>query len=150
MLEYGLIVALFGCLALLGLMAFIRLAPANLADWHRPLALDVWSNGGPWDRVVPMTGGASLRLSVHKGAPGDLLARLDAIAMAAPRTKRLAGSVETGRITWESRSLFWGFPDYTTADVRADGLYIHARLRFGRRDFGVNAARLADWLARLP
>lgn len=69
--------------------------------------------------------------------------------MTTPRTLRLAGSVAEGRITWETRSLFWGFPDYATAEVRPDGLYNYARLRFGSSDFGVNAARLQDWLSRL-
>lgn len=96
-----------------------------------------------------MTGGALLRLSPDRGAPADLLARLDRVALSDPRTRRLAGSPDAGRITWESRSLIWGFPDYTTAELRADGLYIHARLRFGGSDMGVNAARLADWLSRL-
>jgi uncharacterized protein (DUF1499 family) len=99
--------------------------------------------------VVPLTGGAALRLAPARGAPADLLARLDAIALATPRTIRLAGSPADGRITWVTRSLLWGFPDYTTAEARPDGLYIHARLRFGRSDLGVNAARLQDWLGRL-
>ena len=146
MLTWFLTIAL---LALASLMAFIRLSPADPADWHKPPALYGWDHGAPWDEVVPLTGGASLRLSAQKGAPKDLLARLDALAMATPRTQRLAGSVEEGRITWQTRSLLWGFPDYTTADVRADGLYVHGRLRFGRSDLGVNAARLTDWLARL-
>jgi hypothetical protein len=99
--------------------------------------------------VVPTTGAASLRLGPEAGAPSDLLARLDAVALATPRTTRLAGSVSEGRITWVTRSAVWGFPDYTTAEARADGLYLQARLRFGREDMGVNAARLRDWLARL-
>ncbi|MFN4131327.1 MAG: DUF1499 domain-containing protein, partial [Paracoccaceae bacterium] len=100
-------------------------------------------------QVVPMTGGASLRLSQAKGAPGDLLVRLDRAAMATPRTMRLAGSAQAGRISWVTRSALWGFPDITTAEVREDGLYVHARLRFGREDLGVNAKRLERWLAAL-
>ena len=61
-------------------------------------------------------------------APGDPLssgtpeapdlAALDAVAMAWPRTERLAGGPEEGRITWVTRSALVGFPDYTTAAVR--------------------------------
>lgn len=130
--------------ATLAFAAWVRLAPSDPAAWHVPPQAE-----GPWDEVVPLTGAASLRLSAAKGAPADLLARLDAIAMATPRTTRLAGSVEEGRITWVTRSALWGFPDFTTAEVRGDGLYLHARLRFGREDMGVNAARLRDWLNRL-
>jgi hypothetical protein len=144
----GLTVA-FLIIAVLALMAWVRLAPVDTAALHVSSSLSGWDNGGPWDEVVPMTGAASLRLSAAKGAPADLLARLDAVAMATPRTLRLAGNVEEGRMTWETRSRVFGFPDYTTAEVRADGLYIHARLRFGREDMGVNAARLQAWLKQL-
>ncbi len=135
----------FLIIAALGLMAFVRLSPTDVQAWH----VAVPDQTGAWDSVVPLTGGATLRLSAAKGAPRDLLARLDAIAMATPRTTLLAGSVDTGRITWETRSALWGFPDYTTAEVRDDGLYVRARLRFGQSDLGVNAQRLTDWLAQL-
>ena len=136
----GLILA-FGLIALLGLMAFVRLAPMDAARWHVPLPPQAEASAP--DTVVPMTGAAALRLT---SAPApDLLARLDTVAMATPRTTRLAGSVEEGRITWVTRSALWGFPDITTAEVRDDGLHIWARLRFGREDTGVNAARLTTW-----
>ena len=144
----GLAVA-FVLIALVALMVWVRLAPVDAVALNAPPSLYGWDQGGPWDEVVPMEGGASLRLSTSKGAPSQLLAQLDAIALATPRTIRIAGSVDEGRITWETRSMIWGFPDYTTAEARPDGLYIHARLRFGRSDMGVNAARLEDWLAKL-
>jgi Protein of unknown function (DUF1499) len=135
----------------LGLMAavvafalYVRLAPADPARWHRaPVAT------GDWGNVLAANNGASLRLGPDAGAPADLLARLDAVALAAPRTRRLAGSLAEGRITWVTRSALWGFPDYTTAEARPDGLYIEARHRFGQSDLGVNAARLKIWLASL-
>lgn len=129
-------------------MAYVRLAPVTVGDWHADLAA-AFAADTRWDTVVAEEGGALLRLTPHRGAPADLLARLDAVALATPRTRRLAGSVEEGRITWETRSALWGFPDYTTAEARPDGLYVHARLRFGRSDLGVNAKRLAAWLAQL-
>ena len=135
--------------AALALAAWVRLAPSDPATWHVSPSLHGWDQGAPWDRVVPLTGGAALKLSPARGTPADLLARLDAIALASPRTTRLAGSPAEGRITWITRSQLWGFPDYTTAEARPDGLYLHARLRFGRSDMGVNAARLQDWLGRL-
>jgi hypothetical protein len=46
-----------------------------------------------------------------------------------------------------------GFPDYVTAEVSqtpaGTRLDIVSRLRFGTVDFGVNAARLKDWLSQL-
>lgn len=127
-----------------GFAAYVRLAPSDPARWHVSPRADV-----PWGEVAAEWASATLRLPLESGDPRALLARLDAVALATPRTQRLAGGVDEGRITWVSRSLLWGFPDYTTAEVQADGLYIFARLRFGGGDSGVNAARLREWLSRL-
>lgn len=145
--NLGLILA-FALVALLGLMAFVRLAPSDPGRWHTLPDVAQWEDA-PWGQVMPLTGAARLRLPLDQGTPADLLARLDAVALATPRTQRLAGSVAEGRITWVTRSALWGFPDYTTAQMMPDGLYVDARLRFGREDMGVNAARLQDWLASL-
>jgi len=145
-------------LIVLGGMAYIRLAPSDPARWHVMAPPADGSVGGEpasagIDAVKEVPGGAHAMLTVPDAAPADVLARLDAIALATPRTRRLAGSPGDGMITWVTRSAVFGFPDYTTAAARADGavttLTLHARQRFGRRDLGVNAARLRDWIARL-
>ncbi len=117
-----------------GLMAYVRLAPVDAALWHIALASPL-PNGA--DAVIPAAN------------PAETLAQLDTIALATPRTRRIAGSATEGRITWETRSLLWGFPDYTTAQITATGVSLYARQRFGSKDLGVNAARLAAWLAQL-
>jgi len=119
--------------AVVGLMAFVRLAPSEPMRWHQmPETIT--------DR--DLEGGAMRR------AEGDL-ATLDAIIRDTRRTRVLAGSVEQGMVTYVTRSRVFGFPDYTT--VRQDGemLEIYARLRFGRSDLGVNADRVDRWLGRL-
>jgi uncharacterized protein (DUF1499 family) len=138
------LVALFATIA--GVAAYVRLAPSDPLRWNvEPSKAKQWDQSSSWNEVITQKSGAVLRLR-----PNDkLLARLDAIALATPHTIRLAGSVEQGRITWITRSPFWGFPDYTTAQNTPDGLYIHARLRFGKSDLGVNAKRLREWLAKL-
>ncbi|MBM3609420.1 MAG: DUF1499 domain-containing protein [Alphaproteobacteria bacterium] len=146
MLTAGLAIVL---ITLAGLMAAIRLAPVDVAQWHQPLSALAQSPEAPAGEVIALEGGARLRILAGTLPPQELLAKLDTIAMASPRTRRVAGSAADGRITWETRSLFWGFPDYTTAEAQADGVILYARLRFGRRDFGVNAARLKEWLARI-
>jgi Protein of unknown function (DUF1499) len=146
--NMGLFIA-FAIVGFLALASFIRLAPADPAAWNQLPDLYTWGTDGPYDAVIPMTGAASLRLSPSKGDPAELLSRLAVIAAETPRTTLVAGSPDDGRMTWETRSLIWGFPDYTTAEIRPDGLYIYARLRFGRSDMGINAARLTDWLSRL-
>lgn len=129
-------------------MAWIRLAPSDPARWNiDPPAFAGQMAAGP-EGVTTVPLGARARLVAPDDTPEQALARLDAIALATPRTTRLAGSPEAGRITWITRSLVFGFPDYTTATVTASGIDLYARERFGRYDFGVNAARLRDWATR--
>ena len=129
-----------------GVMAFIRLAPTNPALWH--IALDprpaVIATPSP-DKVTTVQIGGYVDLT--SADPIQTLAKLDSIALAFPRTTRVAGSAETGRITWMTRSLFWGFPDFTTAESTPQGVTVFARQRFGAGDWGVNAARLTAWLS---
>ena len=131
-------------------MAFIRLAPTNPSLWHvalDPRPLDI-ATPSP-DRVTALPNGAYVDLTAAADQSQALLAKLDGIALASPRTLRIAGSAETGRITWQTRSAFWGFPDYTTAESTPDGVTIYARQRFGAGDWGVNAARLTAWISAL-
>lgn len=128
---------------LAGLMAYVRLAPSDPALWHIDLASRPAAIASPSpDTVTQLKNGAY----IDSTAP---LAAWDAAAMATPRTTRLAGSVAEGRVTYITRSLLWGFPDYTTAQTTPQGTLIFARQRFGGNDWGVNAARLRDWLANL-
>ncbi len=133
----------FGIIAFLGVLAFVRLAPSDPAVWHVDLAAPGFDPAGgqvfcitPDNRYGPVADGA--------------LARLDAIALATPRTERLAGSPEEGRITWVTRSRLMGYPDYTTAQAMpGPGLCVFGRQRFGSKDFGVNAARVGVWMQEL-
>ncbi|MCX8508932.1 MAG: DUF1499 domain-containing protein [Rhodobacteraceae bacterium] len=143
---------LYGLLwGLAGGMAYIRLAPDDAARWHRVLA----SPPGVQATVRVVSGGAWVRETFPGVDPRTLLERLAAVALDTDRTVRLAGQPEEGRITWVTRSAFFGFPDYTTAeaepevDGRGTRLTVFARLRYGRSDFGVNGARLRQWMARL-
>lgn len=125
----------------LGFGLYVRLAPSDPARWH--LAPDLGAAQGLVPGTVKrLTGAAMLRLAP---ASSETLAALDRAALATARSRRLAGSVQEGRITWVTRSRLWSFPDYTTAELTPDGLVLHARLRFGREDMGVNAARLRAW-----
>jgi uncharacterized protein (DUF1499 family) len=128
-------------LVLVAAALWVRLAPTDAARWHSD----------------PLQGAAGLNSHVAKAfvalPPADALSALDTVALATPRTLRLAGSADEGRITWITRSALWAFPDFTTASAVPDGqgasLVIHARSRFGVSDMGVNAARVNGWLARL-
>ena len=145
--------AILAALVVIGLAAFVRLAPTDFALWHVDIGTDLPAEQGPCADHITAGRGAARAVCLLPEGFDTVLARLDAIATATPRTKRLTGDPASGRITWVTRSAVWGFPDYITAQTlrTPDGtrLEIIARLRFGGSDFGVNAARLRDWLAAL-
>ena len=128
------IVILLGCLLALG--AYVRLAPSDPALWHE---MPEVTENKDFEGGVIRTGTA--------GPQG--LSLLDRIIMSGPRTHVLAGSVESGMVTYVVRSKLWGFPDYVTARQVGDDLQIYSRLRFGRSDMGVNKARVEGWLSVL-
>ena len=125
-----------GVLLLGGVSAFARLAPSDPEQWHvMPEGLQPGDEAGSAVRMVP--------------DDGTTLAQLDKIIRATPRTTVLAGSVEEGMITYITRSLVFGFPDYTTVARRDGQIVLYGRLRIGKADMGVNAARLDGWLNQL-
>lgn len=116
-------------LLIVGFVAYVRLAPHDAQRWHVPVTAES-DKTMKWGaiRVLP--------------AGPDTLAQVDAAARALDRTQVLAGSVDEGRITYVTRSRLFGFPDYTTVEQSDGKVRMMARLRFGRSDMGVNAARL--------
>lgn len=123
-------------IAMLGVLAYVRLAPSDPEAWHvtPKVEADKTFRNGATRRVL--TGGGGLK-------------KLETIALTEPRTEIFAGSSESGMITFVSRSRLVGYPDYTTAMQVGEDLLIYARSRFGRRDFGVNAARVDGWIDAL-
>jgi hypothetical protein len=132
-----------------GFVAYVRLAPHDVERWHRQSAAQGMgeiksASGFVWRQAI-------------QGDSTALLAKLDAAAVATPRTTRLAGGVEEGKVTYVTRSRLMGFPDYSTIGIydgpAGDGtgpyLEINSRLRFGRSDLGVNRQRVKGWLSGL-
>ena len=140
----------FAIIAALGLLAYIRLAPSDPALWHVSPVTAAQAGQGPClDTITTQTNGARAAC-LSLDTPETILSKLDQTALATPRTTRLAGTPQSGRITWITRTALIGFPDYTTAEASqtptGTRLDIHARLRFGGSDFGVNTSRLRAWL----
>ena len=128
-------------------LVYIRLAS------HDAMVLHVSPpTGATLDTPVIMQGSA-LFVQAFAAPPDTVLHALDRIALATPRTSTLKGDVKEGMITYITRSRVFGFPDYTTVQVIADGqgsrVTLYGRLRFGRSDFGVNEARIRGWLKAL-
>ena len=101
---------------------------------------------------------ADAETRAYPSSPRALLARFDAIARAQPRTRVVAGDLDSLMITYVQRSRIFGFPDYLTVKAVAvesatgeggAGLIVWSRARYGRGDFGVNRARVETWLALL-
>jgi len=126
-----LVLGVVGITLVLGV--YVRLAPTDPDRWHEmPGAVTNRDLSGGAMRVV--------------GAGENGLARMDEIIRATPRTEVLAGSIESGMKTYVTRSKVIGFPDYTTVRATGPQLELYGRLRFGKSDMGVNAARLDRWI----
>jgi len=128
--------------------AYVRLAPSDPQQFNT-IPGDFTGQAG----YVALKGGAIWESAVIEATAEDGLAALQDVALATPRTKLLAGSVEAGKLTFITRSAIFGFPDYTTIMARPqDGgsqVRIYARLRFGTSDLGVNRARISAWVPAL-
>ncbi|MEM8854477.1 MAG: DUF1499 domain-containing protein [Pseudomonadota bacterium] len=132
--------------AAIAVLVAIRTLPSDPDEWHvDPLAAEDPGEAGVL--LVPP------EAPVFTVSPEALAEAFDTVAMAAPRTKRLAGSPDDGFTTYIVRSKWMGFPDYVSVrTLPADGgstLAVFSRLRFGGSDLGVNTARLEAWLAAL-
>ena len=150
-MVYGLIFALVIAFALL--VAFVRLAPDDPARWNIPVSDASPAVAGPCAMQVHLAPKGAKATCLVPGDPATALGRLNAAALAAPRTTALAGTPQQGRMTWVSRSKLMAFPDYITAEAvptpQGTRLDIYSRQRYGGYDWGVNALRLQAWLATL-
>ena len=123
--------------ALIVLAIYVRLSPIKAAQWHaQPPVAEVGTH---------RTAGSVLVIR-EVDAPRAVMNALDTVIIASPRTMRLAGTPEDGLVTYVTRSAAWGFPDLTTVAVENGVLRVYARLRFGKSDLGVNAARVTAWV----
>lgn len=123
--------------------AYVRLAPTDPGAWNEPITAT---------ESADLTGGA---IRVLK-ADIERYRRVRREMSDLPRTQVIARAREIKgaqnderRVTYVTRSLFWGFPDYTTVQFSDGVLTLYGRLRFGRSDLGVNADRLQRVLRRI-
>ncbi|PTW50121.1 DUF1499 domain-containing protein [Rhodovulum kholense] len=145
-----LVLLLLGIAAVGGAVWF-RMVPDDPGVWHvdpltatkpeTPNAALVRPEGG--DRAAP----------VYALTPEALAEAFDAMALAQPRTSRIAGAPGDLFMTYVQRSALWGFPDYISVRILPEGdgatWAAFSRSRYGHSDLGVNAKRLTDWQAAL-
>ena len=142
------IVATLGAAAFGG-SAFVRMSPVEAARWHVDPEADGRTGPG---RYLVAEGGDRPPLTLS-APPAAVLEALNHIALAWPRTQRIAWEPGIGRATYMTRSRVMGFPDFTSVKVAPDGqgsaVTAYARLRYGREDMGVNRDRVTAWLTGL-
>jgi hypothetical protein len=128
-------------LVFVGLQAYIRFAPSDAANWTVDANADA-------PGAYPKEGGFKVVAEVD-GDADALLGAFDTAMMAQPRTQQL-GAVD-GQQIYVTRSLLWGFPDYTTAALSDDRnrATFYSRLRFGKSDMDINRKRLREVLGTI-
>ncbi|WP_170168816.1 DUF1499 domain-containing protein [Rhodovulum iodosum] len=138
-------------LAVVGGGLYFRNVPDDPGTWHVD-PLTAVKPDTPNAALIRPEGGDSAA-PVYEATPEALAEALDAVAMAEPRTKRIAGGPEDLWTTYVQRSAAWGFPDYISVKViAAEGGATWAafsRARYGSDDLGVNGERLERWQAAL-
>lgn len=143
------VIAIGLLVALAAVMLYVRFTPTDPAYWHvDPRAIAKPSKPNNW-LIRPVGGDA--RPPHYRAEVADLVAAIEAAAAAMGDMTRIAGTPESGHLTYISRTKWMGFPDFTTFRVYStdDGVSFAAlaRARFGQSDMGNNRARLDAMLA---
>jgi uncharacterized protein (DUF1499 family) len=115
-------------------------------------------NGRPNQGLVlpPGFGGATqphVESPIFTASARALMTAVKQFATEEPRTELVHGDAGNGQCELVARSRVFGFPDRITVAVFAmpgeadrSALAIWSRAVYGRRDFGVNRARVERWL----
>ncbi|MGG7566406.1 DUF1499 domain-containing protein [Rhodovulum sp. DZ06] len=145
-----LVIAALIALVALGLAVRVRTAPDRVADWHVD-PVEGARTGKPNDVLVGPMAGADRPAPTWDASPEMLMHSFSMVAEGAENTTLLAGSEQALHATWIQRTPLMAFPDYISVRaLPAEGgatLAIWSRSRYGHSDLGVNARRVADWIA---
>jgi len=139
-------------LSVFGMALYVRLAPSKSAAWH----VD------PMTAHLPDTPNAFLQKpgegqypSLEFDRDAHSLAQIfDALILATPHSRRLAGQPSDLFVTYVVRTPLMRFPDYVSmrfidlGEGRAT-YAVFSRSRFGHSDLGVNKKRFMSWVKRL-
>ncbi len=142
------VVAGAAVLAVVGLSAYVRLAPlpAEVVQAD-PEAAE--RTGKPNDHLIAP--GGDRESFVSDVAPEEMFEQLEAAFLAQPRTERVEADMDDGRLTLVQRSRLMGYPDVISVRVSPDGagsrVSVWSQSIYGQSDMGVNRARLQLWLA---
>lgn len=138
-----------------GAMIYVRVAPLDPDSWHvDPVTAPTPETPNSFRVLAPgATPGTEEMVSpVYAVPPAELMKAFNDMALAQPRTERLAGTPDgQGFVTYVQRTPLVGYPDYISVRAVSAGngqsaLVILSRSRFGKSDLGVNRARITQWL----
>ena len=146
MMRMILIIPILLVLAVLAAGVWFRLAPMNPAQWHV----------APADVIPPSSPNFALRVGadapVFAHSPEVVADRLAIVAQDAG-AKIIAGSPQSGHVSYVVHSRIMEFPDAISIRLLPEGqgtrVEIFSRSRYGYSDMGVNAARVAAWIAAI-
>lgn len=150
----GTLIALVAVIAACGVV-FVKQSELAVDQWHKDPAT-VERTGRPNDYLVAPEGTTVVPpdrvAEVFSEPADDLLARFAEVALVEPRVVEI-GDGGGGYRTFVQRSALIGFPDYVSVravDVEGGaGLIVYSRSQYGYSDWGVNTARVEDWLSKL-
>lgn len=113
-------------------------------------------------RMVPVIEGydpvteerIDLASPIYDANPALISQAFDEFVLRQPRTQRIAGTPETGWMTYVQQTELMRFPDYISVLFLDLGngqstVAIFSRSRYGRSDLGVNGQRVERWLEPL-
>lgn len=147
MLKYVLLVLIF---CLLAVAAVVRVRPLDMASYH--VDPETIALAGRQGQFSVAESGDIPPVTVDL-AQDDVAQKLQEHIRRAERTELAAGRLEDGLASYVTRSKIWGFPDVTTIKLEpVDGgtrITMIGRLVYGKSDFGVNEARVRDWLTAI-
>ncbi len=146
------IIAILLVASVIGVLAYIRLAPSSAGVWHvDPLTAKMPKTPNAF---ILRPGYGKKQVPEFAVSATVLAQKFDAMVMSEPRVSQLAGSVAELWVTYLVRTKWMGYPDYVSVKFVAisenrSTLAIFSRSRFGKSDLGVNRARVLGWLTRL-
>ena len=146
MMRMILLVPILLVLVVLAAAVWFRLVPMTPAQWH-VVPSDVTPPSSP--NFALLVGTDAPVFTQSPDVIADLLTNVAQDAGA----KIIAGSPHSGHVSYVVRSRIMGFPDAISIRLMPEGagtkLEIFSRSRYGYSDLGVNAARVAAWIAAL-
>ncbi|MEO0912293.1 MAG: DUF1499 domain-containing protein [Pseudomonadota bacterium] len=154
-----LILILLGIIGVTGYgVYFIRNVTHDPAVWHVDPRTEPPSATPNSFRVAPSAitdQPVDMEAPTYSVTAAQLALAFDTFVMEQPLVERIAGSLESGWITYVQRTEALRFPDYITVqffdlgDTDTSTLALYSRSRFGHSDMGVNKARAEAWLTSI-